>query len=70
MPYPTCMEMGLTESAGGREDGDPGVAVAAAAADGVTGTVPGPSGKEAQASVVSRIAMPAGDMVLAIGDDP
>jgi hypothetical protein len=64
------MEMGLAESAGGNVDKDPGVAVATPAAEGVPVTPTGLSGKEAQASVVSRIAKMAGEMGLAIGDEP
>jgi hypothetical protein len=61
------MEMGLTESAGGKVDRAPGADVAAPAAEAVTGGAAGLSGKEAQASVMSVIARPAREMGLAMG---
>jgi hypothetical protein len=62
------MEMGLTESAGGKVERIPGVAVAASAAEGVTVAEPGLSGKDAQASVASRRERLASEMGLAMGD--
>jgi len=62
--------MGLTESAGGTVDRAAEVAGAAPAAEDVTGTAARPSGKEAQASDVSRIARPANERGLGMGDDP
>jgi hypothetical protein len=61
------MEIGLTESAGGTVERIPGVASAVEAAEATPVAEPGLSGKEAQASAVSRIAGPASEMRLTMG---
>jgi len=60
------MEMGLTESAGGKVDRGPGADGAALVAEAVTAGPTGLSGNEAQASVMSEIARPAREMGLAM----